>query len=240
MRPLLGTSSKALAPRLIAFTGLLGAISQFAPSARADLLPPPPPPRTGFQMAFEPGYALPFGRVRSAPNSDLSDVYNGEVLFLPIVVGWKFLPSLFLGTFLDFGIGGAGGQSGRQCSATGSECVSDLFRTGIDVAYNFLPANAINPWVRYGIGLEASALSQSTSGTSTGVGYGGWFFADFTAGVDWRAAPGAGVGPFVDVEIGRYDTQTVTTSGGGQVRSTPSPQAVHGWVTIGVRLVIMP
>jgi hypothetical protein len=170
----------------------------------------------------------------------MTDVYNGELQFLPIVAGWKFLPSLFLGASVNLGIGGAGGRSGRLCSAMGSSCISDLFRFGLDVGYYFLPARAIDPWIRYGVGLEASALGQSTSGTTTSTGYRGWFFADFTAGVDWRAAPGAGVGPFIDVEIGRYDTRTESTSGGSQASGSVAPKAVHGWVTIGVRLVIMP
>jgi hypothetical protein len=216
---------------------VLLAVGLFALPVRADALPAGPPARRGFQMAFQPGYSLPFGRVSGAPSSDMTDFFNGEVDVVPIVVGWKFTPSLFVGAFGDIGLGGTAGGTALECRAAQATCTSAMVRFGIDVAFSFLPANALNPWIGYGVGVETANFSRSDG---SDVGYTGWAYANVSGGIDWRAAPGVGVGPFVDVELGRYDQQDLTDSNGHSTFSDVSHKTVHGWVTIGVRLVIMP
>jgi hypothetical protein len=216
--------------------GLLLLGSVWSGAAHAQV----PPAKTGFQMALRTGYSAPFGNVTK--NFKLSDFSSGQVPLL-VDIGGKPIPHLFLGGYLGFGFGGAGGTTAAACEANNAGCFGLSLRFGVQVQAHFLPHGQVNPWLGYGIGLESVALSVDQSGSRNAVaaGVGGVEFAHLMGGVDWRLTRVVGIGPFVDVAFGRYST--VSVNDGDTTRSSDildSERASHGWATLGLRVVFFP
>lgn len=205
----------------------------------------PPKARVGFQMMIRTGYSLPMGNVSgnaSTPDTSdhfaMSDLVTGQVPFL-FDIGGKVIPEIFLGGYTGFAFGGAAGRAADACDASNASCIGIGFRLGAELQYHILPSEAVNPWVGYGIGLEATGVSASSGDEDETVSVSGFEFARFMAGVDFRLSRGVGVGPFVDLTMGSYSTLTQSVEG----RSTSldvAESALHEWLTLGVRLVIFP
>lgn len=185
-----------------------------------------PPPRRGFQMAIRTGYALPFGTV--ANGIRMRDITGGQVPFL-FDIGGKVGDYVFVGGNAGFNIGGCADFAERDCVSLG-------LRFGPEIIVSLLPADRIDPWVGYGIGLE---LGGNASGQNDAVNTLGWELGHFMAGVDLRTSRGFGIGPFVDFSIGEYTELSVTTNDQG-VSVPITSHALHEWLTLGVRFVILP
>ena len=182
-----------------------------------------PPERVGFQMDIRTGYSLPMGSF--VKDVDLSNAVSGQVPFI-VDIGGKPIPELFIGGYFGLGIGGAGGQLKDNCP----NCNSVGLHFGAEVQYHILPAGFVNPWIGYGLGFESSAVGDSSS-----IGFGGFEFARFMGGADFRINRVFGVGPFVDLSMATYST----VSDGDTSVSIPET-ATHEWLTLGVRFVFFP
>jgi hypothetical protein len=197
-----------------------------------------PPARVGFQMALRAGYALPMGRLTDAPNADMTNVFSGQVpLFVEI--GGKPSAHLFVGGYFGLGFGGPAGVQKDQCDTLNANCVAVGIRLGAELQYHILPEGSANPWLGYGIGYESIALSGSSGGRTQTVSVGGFEYAHFMGGIDFRLNHGFGIGPVVDFSIGEYshahyDSGTTTTDEDIQKKAT------HEWLTLGVRFVFFP
>jgi hypothetical protein len=199
-----------------------------------------PAERTGFQMALRTGVAIPFGEIDKGEK--MSDFTSVQVPLI-VDVGAKVIPQLFLGGYFGFGFGGAGGDLADSCSASSASCVSVGLRIGIEAQYHILPRGSVNPWLGYGIGYESLALSIGNDSRDTAsVGSGGLEFAHFMAGADVRLSRGFGIGPFVDVALGRYSTFSTDLGNGHTISSDidDSERATHGWAMLGARMVFFP
>ena len=205
----------------------LGTIGLLALASGALAQTPPPPARTGFQMAIRTGYSVPLGKVRQGAN--MSDTVSGQVPIL-LDIGGKLIPELFLGGYLGLAFGGPAGLSKDQCP----NCSAAGIHVGIEAQYHILPAGSVNPWIGYGLGFESLALTDNAS-----VGWGGFQFARFMGGADFRINRIFGVGPFVDLAMGTYSKQS-TEIGGVTANEDISETAVHQWLTFGVRFVFFP
>jgi len=195
-----------------------------------------PPARTGFQLALRTGVSVPLGEV--AGNQKMSDTF-GVHLPLLVDVGGKVIPQLFVGGYLGVSFGGAGGATGRDCDRDNDSCGALGFRFGAQVQYHILPDRKVNPWVGYGIGYEIQQLSRTRRGNDVTTSLGGFEFAHFLFGVDFRLSRVFGIGPFLDISLGQYGTQSSTTNNvtsSGPIGST----SVHEWFTLGVRGVFFP
>jgi len=202
--------------------GLLGwsgaALAQQAPKAR-----------TGFQMDIRTGYSIPMGKLDGGNglfgSSKLTDAVSGQVPFI-LDIGGKVIPELFIGGYFGLAFGGAGGATKNGCP----NCNSVGLHVGAELQYHILPASFVNPWVGYGIGLESLAVGDSRS-----VAWGGFEFARFMGGADFRINRVFGVGPFVDLSMATFST----FNDGDQSRSIPET-GIHEWLTLGVRFVFFP
>ena len=198
-------------------------------------------------MAFRLGVTAPFGSASGAANDELARRYAWQ---LPLVVdiGGRFARSWFVGAYLGGGIGSTGsdervdaacedddenGQNDIACNALSG-------RIGLEAFYSFLPDENLNPWIGYGVGFEVASASISDRSrglketvTSTGV-----TFADLTIGFDLRKK--VGIGPFIDVALGRFNNTTTDFGARGSYKYAIDDRALHGWITLGVRLVINP
>jgi len=189
-------------------------------------------------MGLRAGYAVPMGRLTGFPNADMTNVFAGQVpLFVEI--GGKPNAHLFVGGYFGLGFGGAAGVQKDACDMANASCIAVGIRIGGELQYHILPEGSANPWLGYGIGYESIALSGSSGGTTETVSVGGFEYAHFMGGVDFRLNHGFGIGPVVDFSIGEYshahyDSGTTTTDEDIQNKAT------HEWLTLGVRFVFFP
>lgn len=224
---------------LLGLSGVQQAFAQAAPVAQ-----------TGFQMAFRTGFAVPLGSVADddalgfAPfgSADMSDTVSTHVPLI-VDIGGKLSKNVFLGGYLGLAFGGVGGTSADRCDRGGFDCSSAGFRFGAQVHYQFLPAEKMNPWVGYGIGFESLALvaENERTGQDTAFGVGGFEFAHIMAGLDFRLSHGFGIGPFLDFSMGtysafRFETDVADLDDEGSIEET----ALHEWLMLGARFVILP
>ena len=196
-----------------------------------------PPERTGFQLALRTGYMVPFGQVDQSLS--MGDAYSGQVPLM-IDVGWKFIPQLFVGLYGGLGFGGTSGQVASECNQIQATCLTASLRLGIEAQYFFLPAEKVNPWVGYGIGLESTGFSATANGQSASLATAGWEFGHFMVGVDFRLSKDIGIGPLLDFSLGQYSHAGVQAPGQSQQNYSISDQALHEWLLIGGRVVFFP
>ena len=209
------------------------ALAQQAPAA-----PAAPPPHSGFQMALRTGLGLPFGNTSGAPNDGFSRLVSTQVPLM-LDIGGKLNPHFFLGAYLGLGFGGVGSELENECAPSSVTCVHGSLRFGVQLQYNVAPAAKVNPWVGYGIGIEASGVGASSAGNEVSTALAGFELARLMAGVDFRMASGIGVGPFVDFTLGRYSSATFD-DGSGEQSFDIEDKAIHSWLTLGVRFVLFP
>ncbi len=188
-----------------------------------------PPPRVGFQMDIRTGYALPMGTF--AENVKMSDIASGQVPFI-VDIGGKVIPELFIGGYLGLAFGGAGGRQKDLCDNSDLDCTVFDIHFGAEAQYHILPGGPVNPWIGYGLGYESLGMSVSRNGTTTSSSVGGFEFARFMGGVDFRVTRVFGVGPFVDLSMATFST----ASNG----ATITEKGTHEWLTLGVRFVFFP
>jgi hypothetical protein len=192
-----------------------------------------PPPRVGFQMDIRTGYSLPLGKLANG-TPDLSDSISGQVPFI-VDIGGKIIPELFIGGYFGMGFGGAAGAGKTQCEASGSSCSTLGLSFGVEAQYHILPGGMANPWIGYGLGYESLTMTQSAGGTSVSATLSGFQFARLMGGVDFRINRVFGVGPFVDLSMGKYSSISNDNT------SADIPEtAMHEWLTLGARFVFFP
>ena len=205
--------------------------------ARAD---DAPPEHRGFQLALRTGIALPFGSVNGG--TAMSDAFSAQAPLL-LDLGWKVIPNLFVGAFGGAAVGGAAGQVDTTCQNLGVSCVGVAYRFGIVAEWNFRPDKTVNPWAGYGVGYEIGSSSGDSAKNSVSNSVSGFDYAHLLGGVDFRLQDWFGIGPFVDAAIGSYDVAKNETNQGGRVLDrggAVTDKAIHIWLTLGVRIVMLP
>jgi len=234
--PATGTPSEPPPPVIVAPSGAA------APGEPTTTGPQPanpedgPPSHKGFQMALRPGIAIPLGSAEKGTSQ--ADIFGPQFSMI-LDIGGKPIDNLFIGGYLGLNIGGAGGKAADACSSNNISCTSATIRLGIEAQYHIIPEGKINPWVGYGIGIESSGLGQSKNGQAVTTTVTGWEFAHLMAGVDFRISKTFGIGPVVDFSIAQY-SRTATSGGLRDDSADIKDKAIHQWLTIGARLVLLP
>jgi hypothetical protein len=198
---------------------------------------PVPPPRTGFSMAVRTGLGIPMGKVASG--SPMYDTFSPQV---PLVLdlGGKPDPHLFIGAYLGLAVGGVNGRLSDLCDRTNADCASASFWIGLEAQYLFAPAKKINPWIGYGLGLEGGGVGNTVRNSTTTTTFTGFDFARFSGGFDVRISRVVGIGPLLDLNLGRYSHTTTKIENTTLTDQDIGDKRVHAWLTIGARLVIFP
>lgn len=201
-------------------------------------------------MHFVPLTAVifPFGDATGDRGDSLSARYGWQWMPFEIGLGAKITDEIYLGGYLNLGVGSEGGDlaTSSRCEA-GDDVEDDVacsavsVRAGIEARYTFTPSESSSGWLGYGVGFtsgtqyisDAGRYSETTSSQGIELGR-------VTGGLDFRAKRGFGLGPFGMVSIGRYThTRTeirdlVTFSG-----DIEDPD-IHLWVGVGLRMVVFP
>lgn len=192
---------------------------------------------------------FPLGNTTGANGDQLASRYSTQWMPLDVGLGAKLSDTLYLGGYLNFTVGFAGDdpEVEQQCVDDDSdlnnevECSSDSVRAGLELRYTFEPAERTTGWVGYGLGwTTASQKISDNVGYSERVTVTGVELGRLSAGFDWRATKGFGMGPLVMASVGRYlSTQTQIGADVTDERSIED-QAMHVWLTLALRLVIFP
>lgn len=183
------------------------------PGASRD---PTPPAHTGFTGAVRLGTMFPMAKAE--PDRAMSDFFSTQFTAI-LEAGYRPIPEAMIGAY-----GGASGGSG-----------SSTLRAGVEAMVFFLPGSLIDPFIGYGIGWESGSGSF---GGDEGT-YRGLEIARLSAGFDARLEESFGIGPVVDLGIGRYSSFSGSTRGGARDESL-GLRAAHQWLMVGVRGVLFP
>lgn len=231
-----------------------------AASAPAGAAPPsvaapasgkaPPEARRGFQMYFVPltAVAFPFGNASGNRGDQLGARYSWQWVPLELGLGAKLIDPLYVGAYLDLGVGYEGSDSrvaGRCEAGDGLEddvsCSSVTVHAGFEVQYSFTPADAMTGWLGYGVGITTGSQTISDAGryseTSTSRGID---LARLSGGLNFRAKRGFGLGPFAIASIGRYTHQRTEINNVQTFSGDIDDPDLHVWLTLGLRMVIFP
>jgi hypothetical protein len=225
---------------------VVGAAS--TPPASLPAVAGPPPVSSGVQIFIRTGVAMPLGRF-SAGDRSLSEGIQGAIPLI-VDVGGKPFDRFFVGAYLGFNPGLVG-KPYRDACAGGVSCGANNVRLGVEVQFHLFPAAHYNPWIGVGLGIEATTISVDSNDTSTdtaavtqaraGAGsFQGPELLHLMGGFDNRISETFGIGPFVAMTVGRYETVTARSSVGVNRTLAISNPSTHEWLMAGVRLVLFP
>jgi outer membrane protein W len=196
------------------------------------------PTPTGVELGFRTGYGIPLGKASGSsatnPNgSNLSELYSGQIP-LWFDAGYRFLPQVYVGAFFQYGFALINNNATTGCGQNGVSCSGNDLMLGVDAHYHFLPDGQFDPWAGIGFGYEWANTSASAGSVSSSGQIAGLQFVNFQAGGDYKVLPNFGVGPFVTLSLGQYDTASVTV-GAQTVSGDVQNKELHEWLTFGVR-----
>lgn len=195
-----------------------------------------PPASHGFQLALRTGYSLPMGKASGETNGELSNLFGGQVPFI-VDIGGKLSPNVMLAGYLGLAFGSAGTDLKKACAQV--TCTVVGARLGAEIFYQFSPAASMNPWIGYGVGVEATSVSASSGGQTVSVTASGPEFAHLMFGLDFRLNSTIGLGPFIDLSVAQYNKVEIK-SGILSASSEIEKKAIHEWLTLGVKLAFWP
>jgi hypothetical protein len=192
---------------------------------------------SGFVMAGGVGYGFARGRFYAPPSNgsasplltwfdtDVRETVSGQLPFF-FGVAYRPIPLLSFGATTELGQAFL-----AHCS---SQCSSATFYLGGDLRFHFRTDRGLSPWVSLGLGYEL--LHFETGGGSASLS---GYAVDLQAGGDFRTSSRWTVGPYLGLRIGTYrHTDFYAFWRGASPQSVDisyEDQAVHEWVTIGVR-----
>jgi hypothetical protein len=205
------------------------AVTLLAPPAGADLLPD-----SGVEAGGRIGYGAAFGETTGdAGGDDLRESIRG-MMPLWLDVGYRVVPELMFGVWLQTGFGFLGDQAVDSCDAGNLDCTVFDLRLGVQGQYHFRPVERMDPWVGLGFGYEWLTLSRKGSDGDSTLTYRGFEFLNFQAGLDFLPRKGVGVGPFASFSIGQYDT-VISTTPIEDTKVDVEERRLHHWLVFGVR-----
>jgi hypothetical protein len=192
--------------------------------------------------------AFPFGAATAGRADALSARYGWQWVPFEIGLGAKVIDELYVGAYLSLGVGAEGSDAPtkRRCEAGHDidddvSCSSVTVHAGLEARYSFMPAESMNAWLGYGVGITTASQSISDAGrydeTSTAQGID---FARLSGGLDFRFGRGFGLGPFAVASIGRYSHARTTINNVVTFSGDIDNPAMHAWVSLGMRMVILP
>ncbi len=190
----------------------------------------PEPWRTGFRFGGSVGAAFPYGSARSG--SKLSDGFAALFPFA-LDAGWQFDRRFYVGLYLAYARGVAGGATGDACA----QLTCSLYGAAAGVAFEarFPLSPSIAPWGGYRAGWSAQETDITETYGTQQTAFGGVDLANLSGGVDFRLARHFALGPYLGAGLSMYLYQVDALDGGGTKQSIASP-TFHGWATLGARV----
>lgn len=178
------------------------------------------PSDVGFAAGLRGSFALPFGTAKTVA---LSDVVS-RAIPLGFEAGYFFDRHLYLGVYVLYGFGSNASGPMSTCPTTpDTSCSASQWRFGVMGQWHFVPTRALSPWVGAALGYDIVNLSSTdSSGSTVLAGSLHGMELSLLAGLDFKPLPYLGVGPFAELSVGHYASETSST-------------ALYEWLAFGVR-----
>jgi hypothetical protein len=183
-----------------------------------------------FALDLKLAYSIPSGNALTSAGGGItaamSDTWSGAFV-LGVDGRYRFTPNLSAGVYFQYN---PAFISTKACPNGG--CTGYDMRTGLEVAYAFIPDGGMNPWVSLGTGWQ-----WTNGGDSTGsVTLNGWEYFNVQVGLDFNLSKMLAVGPYVGYFGGSYTNISASGSGSSASDTIPSEfRAFHGWFQFGVK-----
>jgi hypothetical protein len=191
---------------------------------------------SGLELGLRTGYGIPLGQSTGTSGDDLNNVVSGEV---PVWfdLGYRLPSQLYVGAFAQYGIAFLADKltSMTGCGQNGLSCSANVVLAGANVHYHVAPEGPFDPWLGVGIGYEWLNFSALAGGRSGSFQAKGWQFVNFQVGGDYKVTTDLGIGPFAMFGLGQYDSASTTTAAGTTTSQDITNQALHEWLTFGIR-----
>jgi hypothetical protein len=238
--------------RILVAAGAAAAVACTSISAHAD-------EESGVGVGVRVAGAIPFG------NSDTADTMSdSQRAMLPIWfdLGYRFNRNVYLAVFYQYGVtfppsnhcssgpatpgqltnggvGGSGLDSALVPSAGGGQTTCDGRdqRFGLELHYHFMPKEFVDPWIGLGLGYEVSTIDYSTGAAAyTSSFQASGPMLDLQLGLDLRFSKLIPFGPFVDLSLAEFGTESYYDDNGVSTGPVTFTTSVHGWATFGLRV----
>ena len=200
----------------------------------------PEPERTAFELGFRAGVSFPFGQLSSGKN--LNDWV--ELSFpLTFEIGARFLGRYELAAVGQYAVGTVVSPSGSGCYSGSNACSASTGQIGVEFLYHPLGMAPVDPFVGYGVNYEWLVIRATVDGNNYNQALGGWNWAVLQAGVDFSIGRVVRLGPYALASFGDYyaSNYTVPTPSGPQSGSSSvANPALHIWLSVGIRVVVLP
>lgn len=217
------------------FAAALASVCLFSTAARAQ--------DTGFEAGLRVGYGIPLGD--AVKNGKLSDAVGGQVPLI-LDVGYRVIPSLFIGLYGQYGFAWVGDDDANVCdSPVNASCSAHDIRLGIEAQFHFRPRQMLDPWIGLGLGFEWLSSSVESGNTEISSTLSGFEFFNLQAGLDIAVADHFHLGPFLNLSFAEFSSVSVDCSSdfcngqfgaSGDIDNT----SMHEWLLIGVRGAYVP
>ena len=176
------------------------------------------------------GYSMPFGD--ALKGESMTNLYSGEIP-IELELSYKLTHAFSLGVYGGYGYGIVTPSGRLEADVAASGVIQSIatWRVGVQGEYELGKMGAGTPF----LGARVGYVTESVTGKN---GWGnssasGWEWLTLVFGVDFQAARGVAIAPYVSGAIGQY---TDLKPAGGSSASIPGgDQTLHGWLTIGVR-----
>ena len=200
-----------------------------------------PEERTAFLMSAAAGVGLPLGEAYAGkPLADWLSV----AFPLTFELGTRILGRYELAVTGTYSLGVARSTGASGCYNASNGCSASVGQVGLAFLWHPLGLTAVDPYLGVGVGYEWLEIRATVQGKNFDQSFGGWNVTMLQGGVDFSLGGAFTVGPYVQASLGEYLTSsyTVPTQGGGvqSGSSSVANPAVHFWLAVGVRLVVIP
>jgi hypothetical protein len=154
---------------------------------------PAPDTRSGhLTLAASAALALPFGSfAQGLPQTDV------------VGSGGGFGADLGIGVSHSVAIGAWGQLLDLSASDKCPDCSARSFAGGLFVRYYLVQGVRFDPWMSAGAGYRSTTLSLQTGD----VTYSGFELLQVRVGGDWYPFPLLGLGPFMELDLGAYNSR---------------------------------
>lgn len=191
-------------------------------------------PDSGFTAALRAGYGFPMGGLEGS--AALSDQFSGQVPFW-LDAGYRFGKNHFIGAYFQYGIAfvNESNASGGGVCVAGVTCSGSDMRSGVEYLYNFSPEASFQPWAGLGVGYEWLTFDVGGGGATATFQYRGWEFFNLQVGGDFKLSNVFGLGPFIALSFGQYETLSLSGTGISSVSGSIADKKIHEWLQMGVK-----
>jgi hypothetical protein len=199
-----------------------------------------PEERTAFELGARAGVSFPFGQASAGKN--LSDLV-GPAFPFTFEAGVRLFGRYELAAVGQYAIGTVNSTSSSGCYTGSNACTSSIGQIGVEFLYHPLGLARIDPFIGVGLGYEWLVVRATVQKKNYDLALGGWNWAVVQGGVEFPVGKLFRVGPYALVSVGQYvaSDYTVPTANGPVSGSSPiANPAVHLWLSVGIRMVVLP